>query len=65
MTAQEAAAVAEHRLIGPQHASASLPEDDYAGWYWKCSCGAKASSFIGNWPESEEEAREEWKLHQE
>jgi uncharacterized phage-associated protein len=53
----------EHTLIGPHYASASLGDDDYEGWYWKCSCGARAASFIGNWPESREEAREEWSLH--
>jgi hypothetical protein len=52
-------------LIGPQYAAASLPDDDYAGWYWKCNCGAGTASFIGNWPESEEEAEVGWKLHQE
>ena len=55
----------EHTLIGPTHATASLGDEDHAGWYWKCSCGAKAASFIGNWPESVEEARDEWRLHQE
>lgn len=55
----------DHTLVGPHYASASLGDEDYAGWYWKCSCGAKAASFIGNWPESEEEAEGEWRLHQE
>lgn len=60
-----AASPVEHTLIGPHYASASLGDEDHEGWYWKCSCGVRAASFIGNWPESEEEAREEWKLHRE
>jgi uncharacterized phage-associated protein len=55
----------EHTLIGPSFASAYVDDDHHEGWYWKCSCGAKAASFIGNWPGSEAEAREEWRLHQE
>ncbi|WP_422759141.1 Panacea domain-containing protein [Paenarthrobacter sp. C1] len=55
----------EHTLIGPSPASAYVEDDHFEGWYWKCSCGAKAASFIGNWPESEDEAREEWRLHRE
>ena len=54
---------AEHTLIGPLYATASLPDDDHAGWHWKCSCGVQASAWIQNWPESEDEAREEWMLH--
>lgn len=53
----------EHTLIGPNFASAYVEDDHHEGWYWKCSCGAKAASFIGNWPESEDEARQEWTLH--
>jgi uncharacterized phage-associated protein len=53
----------EHTLIGPTRASGYIGDDHHDGWYWKCSCGAKAASFIGNWPESEDEAREEWRLH--
>lgn len=55
----------EHTMIGPSRASAYVGDDHHEGWYWKCSCGAKAASFIGNWPESEAEAQEEWRLHQE
>lgn len=55
----------EHTLVGPTRASADLGDDHHEGWYWKCSCGARAAGFIGNWPESEDEAREEWMLHQE
>ncbi|HEX9225852.1 MAG TPA: type II toxin-antitoxin system antitoxin SocA domain-containing protein [Arthrobacter sp.] len=61
----DAAPPVEHTLIGPSYATASLGDEDHAGWYWKCSCGAKAASFIGNWPESKEEAIEEWELHRE
>lgn len=52
-----------HVLIGPRYATVSLPDDDYAGWHWKCSCGAETSAWIQNWPQSEDEAREEWQLH--
>jgi hypothetical protein len=52
-----------HVLIGPRYATVSLPDDDFAGWHWKCSCGAETSVWIQNWPESEDEAREEWRLH--
>ena len=58
-----AAAAVEHVLVGPRYADASLPDDDYAGWYWSCTCGAAASKWIQNWPESEDEAREGWELH--
>lgn len=57
------AAPSGHTLIGPKYATASLPDDDYFGYHWKCTCGAEASTWIQNWPQSEEEAREEWRLH--
>lgn len=63
MTAKQAKPEAGHVLIGPRYATASLPDDDYAGWHWKCSCGTEASPWIQNWPESSEEAEEEWRLH--
>jgi uncharacterized phage-associated protein len=53
----------EHTLIGPTFASADLGDDHHDGWYWKCSCGARAADFIGNWPDSADEARDEWRLH--
>jgi len=60
MTAQPV----EHRLIGPRFSFVSLPEDDCSGWHWSCTCGAQASKWIEHWPESREEAEEEWQLHQ-
>lgn len=54
---------AQHRLVAVRYASASLPDDDYSGYHWKCSCGVEASAWIQNWPQSEDEARDEWRLH--
>lgn len=65
MSSQQAGPAGVHVLIGPRYATASLPDDDHAGWHWKCSCGAEASPWIQNWPESKEEAVEAWKQHQE
>lgn len=62
-TTEAEAAPISHILIGPRYASASLPDDDYDGWHWKCTCGTEASPWIQNWPQSEEEAREGWRLH--
>lgn len=57
------AAPSGHTLIGPRYATASLPDDDYFGYHWKCTCGAEASTWIQNWPQSEDEARDEWRMH--
>jgi hypothetical protein len=58
-----AAPAVVHALVSVRYASTSLPDDDYFGWHWKCTCGAEASPWIQNWPQSEDEAREEWRLH--
>lgn len=60
--APESAGV-QHNLVAVRYASSSLPDDDYSGYHWKCSCGTEASAWIQNWPQSEDEAREEWRLH--